>query len=203
MSENKIKALEEKGEKLESNIDSNREQINANLEAICWIRKLVLKLNKQKIFFWQLKKEISELEKRYESHSHPQVEKKISELNKGVLFNRNLHFRNRRILRELIEALVMLELISRTFGTSLLAKLEGKAKEAGSARQTEENEAEWDCPICNKGVMIGHFLHKHCWDDLKADLEWLFANTNPTNYAGRRQKYHELREKYLREIEET
>ena len=46
------------------NIDSNREQINANLEAICWMRKLVLKLNKQKIFFWQLKKELSELKER-------------------------------------------------------------------------------------------------------------------------------------------
>lgn len=63
MSENKIKALEEKVEKF----DSNRGQTNANLEAIRWIRKLVLKLNKQKIFFWQLKQEISKLKDTFKT----------------------------------------------------------------------------------------------------------------------------------------
>lgn len=62
-----------------------------------------------------------------------------------------------------------------------------------------------DCPIseatlCYEGnyYCLKHFI-EIIQDDRceKADLEWLFDNTNPTNYAGRRQKYNELKEKYL------
>lgn len=35
-------------------------------------------------------------------------------------------------------------------------------------------EAEFDCPICNKGVMIGYYIHKGCWEELNKDLKNLF-----------------------------
>ena len=307
MSENKIKSLEEKGEKLESKIDSNREQINANLEAICWIRKLVLKLNKQKIFFWQLKKEISELEKRYESHSHPQVEKKISELKSYYNIEKNVAndtdfdwkvaiidriINGEEVLREHLKSHIVVAreqltdkdklTIFREFDEAIqkqLEKLEGDSKgltlpqmreqlrfiratmgdpevynENGTLKDGEKLRIEnvsgqadlnrpksgddskpsnlctlkeqKKCTTYNSIFCLSPKITTCMWGRTKleekeptedydineireyvktkgyflvvmADLEWLFANTNPTNYAGRRQKYHELREKLL------
>lgn len=51
------------------------------------------------------------------------------------------------------------------------------AKETAEAIEKEkeptEEEGDFECPICKKGVMIGYYLHKGCWENLKADLEFL------------------------------
>lgn len=260
-----------------------------SLEAICWIRKLVLKFNKQKIFFWQLKKEISELKSYYNIEKNvandTDFDWKVAIIDRIIngeevlreqfcdtflkIMSEDFELRGDKERKEIIDDLI--KEIRKKFKTKtkdgeidveemsnknlyreesnndilppskpyepLLKKdavieLEDKCKDcsahqfdeefghmcisslcikeydydvetriwtpkkeptevAGSARQTEENEGDFDCPICNKGVMIGYFLHKHCWEDLKADLEWLLKHAGHDDELETLEEYTE------------
>ena len=132
---------------VKDNIDSNREQINVNLEAICWIRKLVLKLNKQKIFFWQLKKEISELKEKLDfcQRNENAIRETMKELNKNRIHE---IYKNREILQLTLKRLANIfnfSINNSQFFEYQLYKLEGKDGEKSDIEEECSMEESAKC----------------------------------------------------------